>query len=79
MKKELEKYKIIKILKDRNIDLYKRSINHIVTQNDKIIKLKNSIIEFDKNYKYIPPKSYKNHNLKFWNGFFSFRHILFKN
>ena len=72
MSKKLDKNKIIAIYREKKGDIFIRGEDQLVYQDNKIIKLKDSETRYDKNYKYIKPKSV---NHKFWDGFHGWRYL----
>tara|TARA_B100001175_G_scaffold308485_1_gene308968 strand:+ start:357 stop:590 length:234 start_codon:yes stop_codon:yes gene_type:complete len=72
MCKKLHNPDILFLFRERNNDIFCRGENHLVYQDNKKIKLKDSEIRHNKYYKYIKPQSV-NHN--FWDGFHGWRYL----
>lgn len=64
--------RLFNIIKEKEKDINIRGSDYLVYQNNKIIKLKDAEIKYDKNYKYIKPNSAY---YKFWDGFLGWRYL----
>lgn len=72
MSRNLNDIRIINVIKERKNDIFFRGEDHLVYQENKIIKLKNTELKYDKDFKYIKPKSF---NQRFWEGFIGWRYL----
>lgn len=72
MPNEFFNFKMIKIIRQKKNDMAFRGENHLVYQDYKIKKLKDTQTRYDENFEYIKPKSL---NYRFWDGFIGWRYL----